>query len=236
MPNEESQLTSTVFDDQRAEAYDSQFARTAAIRENLHLLTRILLGKLPDGAHILCVGAGTGAEVLALGAAFPGWRFTVVDPSAAMLRVCRRRTDEVGLSPRCTFHVGYIGSLPQGPAHDAATSFLVAHFIPQAEARQTYYNEIRKHLKPGGLFLDVSISADPDTPLFEAEMSNWLAFYEFNGAAEESRTSFRNLFGKAIAAHGPHKVESMLTGAGFDPPAPFFQSLLIRGWIAKNPL
>lgn len=236
VPPETNQLSSTDFDSQRAEAYDAQFTRSAAIRENLHLLTRILLGRLPKEARLLCVGAGTGPEVIALGSAFPDWQFTVVDPSSAMLRVCKRKTDEAGLTGRCTFHEGYIDSLRYAPLHDAATSFLVAHFIPDAAQRHAYYSEIRSRLKPGGVLLDVSISAGPDSPRFEEEMEGWMSFYEFNGAPEESRKSFRDVFGKLIAAHGPGKVEALLESAGFSPPVPFFQSLLIRGWMARNPL
>ncbi|WP_232288441.1 class I SAM-dependent methyltransferase [Anaeromyxobacter sp. K] len=69
------------------------------MRDALHLVTRLALGELPAQARILCVGAGTGAELLSLAAAFPGWRFTAVDPSEPMLRRCRARAPRPRGSP-----------------------------------------------------------------------------------------------------------------------------------------
>ena len=42
-----------------------------AIKDALHLLTGTVLSELPPKAKILCVGAGTGAEILYLAQKFP---------------------------------------------------------------------------------------------------------------------------------------------------------------------
>ena len=82
--------------DQQAAGYDKQWAGMAPIREALYLLLDALFVGLPDDARILCVGAGTGAEIAHLAERFPGWRFTALDPSGAMLEVCRQRAERAG--------------------------------------------------------------------------------------------------------------------------------------------
>lgn len=53
--------------DQQAANYDDQWAGMAPIRDCLYLLLDAVFSDLPDDAHILCVGAGTGMEMAYLG-------------------------------------------------------------------------------------------------------------------------------------------------------------------------
>ena len=73
--------------DQQAAGYEKQWARMAPIRDGLHFLLESIFADLPADARMLCVGAGTGAELAYLARTFPRWRFTAVDPSGAMLDV-----------------------------------------------------------------------------------------------------------------------------------------------------
>jgi tRNA (cmo5U34)-methyltransferase len=78
--------------DQQASGYDEQWAKLSPIRDGLHFLLRSVFAELPpDDARALCVGVGTGAERVHLTSKFPRWRFTAVEPSGAMLEVCRQR-------------------------------------------------------------------------------------------------------------------------------------------------
>ena len=92
--------------DRQAAGYDSQWAKTAAINDCLYLLLNALLTDLPADARILCVGAGTGAEMAYLASRNPAWRFTAVEPSGPMLDVCRQRAAKDGFAARCYFHEG----------------------------------------------------------------------------------------------------------------------------------
>ena len=64
--------------DQQASSYDQKWARVAAFRDALHLLVGAAFKELPAAARVLCVGAGTGAEIFYLAARFPAWTFTAV--------------------------------------------------------------------------------------------------------------------------------------------------------------
>jgi len=99
MRNEE--IVMQFFNKSASEGYDERAQRIGAINDNLHFLIRLILQDLPWDARILCVGVGTGMEMVRLAQVFPGWRFTGVDPSGAMLDVCRQRLREAGFESRC---------------------------------------------------------------------------------------------------------------------------------------
>ena len=92
-----NQDTSAVFDQKYASSHDQAGAKLAPMRDALHLFIRMVLSELPGDARVLCVGAGTGFELFALAEAFPHWRFTAVDPAAAMPSICRQRRTNVAL-------------------------------------------------------------------------------------------------------------------------------------------
>src|SRR5688572_10214918 len=117
--------------DQQATGYDKQWAKLAPVRDGLHFLLESVFARLPAEAKVLCVGVGTGAELAHLAKKFPRWSFTAVEPSSAMLDVCRRRAESDGFASRCSFHEGYVDSLSlsSDDMYDAATCFLVSQFI-----------------------------------------------------------------------------------------------------------
>jgi len=67
----QNQEPTAVFDKERASSYDTQYAKVAALSDALHLLMRVILSDLPAEARILCVGVGTGSELLSLAREFP---------------------------------------------------------------------------------------------------------------------------------------------------------------------
>jgi tRNA (cmo5U34)-methyltransferase len=71
---EPAQLEATF--DKQSVNYDQQWAKLAAVREGIHLLLGSLFARLPQRARMLCVGAGTGAEIDALASHFPATRAT----------------------------------------------------------------------------------------------------------------------------------------------------------------
>src|SRR5688572_2090081 len=121
--------------DQQAASYDERWARTAPIRDALYFLLEAVFADLPANARVLCIGAGTGEEIDWFAKRFPHWTFVAVEPSGAMLDVCRAKAEKGGYAFRCRFHEGYLESLPDQDAFDAATCFLVSQFILDQEAR-----------------------------------------------------------------------------------------------------
>ncbi len=89
--------SSSKFDSSRAAEYERQSRIALAGYDACHELSACMLAAaLGSGgsAHVLVAGAGGGArEVLTAGALEPGWRFTAVDPSEAMMEIAVAATE-----------------------------------------------------------------------------------------------------------------------------------------------
>ena len=89
------------FGKERAESYDESISHLIPINENLLYLMKLILDDCPPNANLLCIGAGTGNEIIQLAQAFPQFNFTAVEPSASMLEVCTRKLEKLNLLNRC---------------------------------------------------------------------------------------------------------------------------------------
>ncbi len=221
------------FDAERAEAYDHQFSAMQPIKEAVHLLVQIHFANLPANARILMAGAGTGAEARYLAPRFPGWRFTLIDPSAAMLNVARRHAEAEGFADRCTFIADYVSAAPM-EAHDAATSLLVSHFLTETQARRSFFEDIAARLKPGGLLFNLDLCADRQAATFPEALDLWLGLLRQSGVPEDMRASWVSSFGRVFGVHEPSELEALIASAGFTPPAPVFQAAMMRGWTTAK--
>ena len=164
----QDQKSPIVFDQERAASYDKRFAKLAPMRDALHLLIRLVLAELPADARILCVGVGTGSELISLAHAFPEWQFTAVEPAAPMLDICRQRVEEFGIASRCTFHEGYLESLPASRPFDAATCLLVSHFFVQKDERRNFFSQIAARLCPGGYLVSSDLVSDMSSSAYKS--------------------------------------------------------------------
>lgn len=227
----------TAIFDQQAATYDEKWSRLAPINSALHLLTSAVLSELPQAARILCVGAGTGAEILHLAPKFPGWHFTAVEPSVAMLNVLRQRAEEHGLSARCAFHAGYLDTLPPGDPFDAATAFLVSQFILDPLARSQFFRGIAERLHPEGMLVSSDLSGDlsgdtDSTGLLEV----WFRMMRDSGsiALPEEIEKMRETYRRDVAVLPPQKTREIISDGGFAPPVQFFQAGMIHAWYARR--
>ncbi|RYX85741.1 class I SAM-dependent methyltransferase [bacterium] len=221
-----------------ASAYDKQWEKVASITEALHLLIRIRLSGLPDDANILCVGAGTGSEILYLANAFPGWTFTAVEPASSMLEVCRHRAEEAGIAARCTFHEGYLDSLPPSAPFHAATCLLVSQFILKPEERRHFFCQIAERLLPGGCLVSADLSSGASHSNYDNLMDVWLQFQSFRNSSgpitPEERQKSLDAYKNLVAVSPPREVEELIASSGFDAPVLFFQALLIHAWYTTR--
>ncbi len=220
--------------DQQADSYDEKWARLSAFRASLHLLVGNVFADLPADARLLCVGAGTGAEILDLAARFPGWSFTAVEPSAGMLRAFRSRAEAAGIAARCSFHEGYVETLDEARPFDAATCFLVSQFILERDARIAFFRGIAQRLRPGGLLASSDLSADVDAPTYAHLLQVWLRTITGADATPEAVERMLEAYRRDVAVLPPPQVEGLLQAAGFASPVQFHQAGLIRAWYSRR--
>jgi len=222
--------------DQQAAGYDRQWSRLAPLNEALHLLLGALFSDLPADARFLCVGAGTGAELRFLAGKFPQWRFTVVEPSAEMLAVCRRHAGEAGFAARCSFHQGYLESLPVSAEFHGASALLVSQFILEREGRADFFRDIARRLRPGGILASSDLSSDMDSAAYRSLLETWLRVMRWGaGMPPEGLENMRTAYGRDVAVLPPEQVEGIIGSGGFESPTLFYQAGLIRAWYAHRP-
>lgn len=220
--------------DQQAAGYDVQWARVAPVRDCLHLLLDAQFAALPADARLLCVGVGTGAEMAHLALKNPGWRFTAVEPSGAMLALCRQRAEAAGFAGRCEFHEGYLDSLPAGPAHDAATCFLVSQFILDHAARAAFFVGIAARLKPGGLLASADLASDVPSPEYEVLLPAWMRLMTAAEVTPEALVRMRRAYAQDVGVLPAAEIASIIAAGGFELPVQFFQAGLIHGWVSRR--
>jgi len=220
------------FTSEAAKSYDEKNKQLAPIADNMHFLIRLILKDLPKDSRILCVGVGTGAEILSLAKEYPGWSFVGVDPSSSMLEVCRKRMEDAGIADRCTFIHGYAQDVPVGEKFDAALSILVGHFIKKEE-RVNFYEKIHELLSKGGYFVNTEISFDLDSKNFPSMLKNWERVQTLMGATPDSLKALPNLLRDPLTVLPPSEVENLFNAGGFMDPVRFFQAFMIIGWYAR---
>lgn len=220
--------------DQQAAGYDRQWARMAPVRDSLHLLLEAVFAPLPADARILCVGVGTGAEMAHLAKVFPRWRFTALDPSEAMIDVCRARAEADGFADRCRFHAGYLETLPEDTAFDGATCFLVSQFILDREARIEFFRGIAARLRPGGLLASSDLSWDTEATDYPTILRVWLQTMATAGLDDEAIERMRGNYARDVGILPPDAVAALIASAGFDAPVRFHQAGMIHAWFARR--
>ncbi|MEN6408062.1 MAG: class I SAM-dependent methyltransferase [Thermoguttaceae bacterium] len=121
---------------------------------------------LPNGSHVLEMGTGTGH--FAIAAAQRGLRVTAVDVSPAMLQYAQQRAKSKELVAITFRHAGFLTFAAAPATFDAAVSMAVLHHLPDLWKAVALAN-IRRALKPGGLFLlgDVVFSSKQPDPRWQ---------------------------------------------------------------------
>lgn len=220
--------------DQQAAGYDERWAKTAPIRDALYFLLEAVLADLPDDARILCVGAGTGEEIDHFAKRRPGWTFVAVEPSGAMLEVCRAKAEKGGYADRCLCHAGYLDSLTDQDAFDAATCFLVSQFILDPTERTGFFRGIAERLHAGGILASSDLACEVSSREYDALLETWLKMMLGAGIPAAGLEQMRAAYARDVAILAPSRIASMIRSAGFDEPAMFYRAGLIGAWFARR--
>jgi tRNA (cmo5U34)-methyltransferase len=181
----------------------------------------------PPDAHILVVGAGGGLELKRFAEAQVRWRFTGVDPAAAMLQLAAAALGP--LMDRIALLEGTIDAAPDGP-FDGATALLTLHFVERQERLGTL-RAIRRRLKPGAPFIAVHHSVPSDDR--EGWLARYAAFAASSGVAPEKAKAAAAAIAEKLPLLSPEEDEALLREAGFASVALFYAAFTFRGWIAR---
>ncbi len=221
------------FDQKCASGYDQLQTKLASLRDALHFLLQSILAPLPSDARVLCVGAGTGSELLVLAEAFPEWQFTAVEPSAPMLEVCQQKAENSGIAARCEFHHGYVDTLPVTREFDAATSLLVSQFVLDPDLRIDFFREIGRRLKPGGRLVSADLAADTGSAGYQSMLEIWWRSMKSADVSPEGFDRMKSAYGRDVAVLEPDRVAAIIASAGFETPEQFLQTGLIHAWFTS---
>lgn len=227
------QLEST-FDGQAA-TYDQQWAKLAAFRDGVHLLMASVFASQPAQARMLCIGAGTGAEIHFLADRFPGWRFVAVEPSAGMVEAATRRAREHGYADRCTFHTGYLETLADAGPFDCASSLLVSQFILDEGERTRFFAGIASRLKPGAVLVTSDLASDVSSHAYASLLEVWLRTMAATDLGPDRLRQMREAYARDVAILPPPRIQALVTAAGFSTPVQFYQAGLIHAFYCQRP-
>ena len=216
----------------RAAHYDAQASVNLAGAQAMYELGVSALTAQLDGqeaASLLFVGVGTGAELVPYTRfGVPGWRFTGVDPSDAMLDVARKRLEAEGLLSRTQLHVGELRTLPPGPPFDGAQMMGVLHHVEGEEARLELLREVTRRLKPGApLVVGCRVGKDP--VLTDVEFRRLRAY----GVPPDALENRRQRFAEVRPIESDAALFAMLARAGLVEPRPIFVSLQFKVFLAR---
>jgi tRNA (cmo5U34)-methyltransferase len=231
-PAPSSPHTAPGFGADRAAHYDAQTSINVAGYPVAYELGAGALTAQLDGqgsASLLFVGLGTGAELLPYPHFdVPGWRFTGVDPSEAMLAVARQRLEAEGLLSRTHLHLGELSTLPEGPPFDGAQVLGVLHHVEGEEARLALLREVTRRLKPGApLVLGCRVGRDPE--LTNVELRRLRAY----GVSPEELEHRRQRFSGMEPIASDAALFAMLARTGFVAPRPLFVSLQYKVFLTR---
>lgn len=217
------------FNQDIAKIYDDRNSKLLKISDCSFFLLSLILKNLPDKARVLCVGAGTGAEIIFLSQIYPEWTFVALEPSGPMLEVCREKTRKAGIQDRCEFVNSYIHEMDKGENFDAVLSLLVGHFVP-LDIRAKFYQEMTDRLKVGGTLASVEISYDLESKEFPFMIKNWESIQALMGATSETLAMLPKLLKEKLVVLSPSKIVELIKQSGIQRPVPFFQAFMIHGF------
>lgn len=193
-----------------------------------------LRNALGEQARVLIVGAGTGEEVVRMGQANPGWRFTAEDPSAEMLAVAREKIDAAGFNGRVDLIVGTVQDVPAGEAFDAATMILVQHFLPDDGAKLEMLREVAGRLRPGAWLFLANMHGNLASPSDRRRYQAWKQRQIASGMSVDDAEAMFGGLPDVVHFVDEERTRQLLAEAGFGEIEQIFRAFVIGGWLARK--
>lgn len=214
--------------DWTSEAYVSEWverqqSRDPARAERLQLLCDLLPLEPESRGTVLDIGAGYGPISKCILDRFPNVTCIAQDGSEPMLQHAQQRM--IAYAARLTLHHADLFDthwLPQqfGP-FDAVVSALCLHNLRDFQRIREIYRDIRVHLKPGGVFLNLDLLNAPSLDLQQRYLRVTAARRERDGATaavNASRPQAQSPAPQTVAYSFPANLEQHLAAlkeAGF---------------------
>ena len=212
------------------DGYDQHIRKLIPGYEVIHLqVDAILQSVLPQNAHILIVGCGTGYELEYLLKRHPDWKFTAVDPSLTMLQKAQQQVELLGKSSQVTFVHGDTSALPLELCFDAALSILVAHFIAD-DIKPAFFKDIYDRLKEKAVLLTYDLMTCINPQQLQALRYLCLA----QGLTEEQCQKMLERMAQDFFSLTTEGYIKLLEKTGFQSVQPYTQILTYQGFIAKK--
>jgi len=217
---------------ERAKIYDDEIERIIPGYRALHDISHhILKSALPDDAHLLIGGSGTGKETIEYALENPRWRITGFDIAENMINTASSKVEQNRLSNRIQLIHGGIDEIMQED-FDGATSLLVAHFIPKEE-KEKFIKGISCRLKSGAKFIIADVCNDIDSSKFEDFLSAWESFQLQTREKKEVDEMFKHVRENLNYITFEETIP-LLSGCGFTKIRHFWKSLLINGFVMEK--
>ena len=215
---------------QVVDGYDQHIRKLIPGYELVHQqILAILQAHLPEDAHVLIIGAGTGYELSYLLQAFPQCRFTVTELSQPMLDKAKSYVSQWNKDDRVNFILGSHTEFELIPQFDAVLSILVVHFIP-FEHKLEFMRTARLCMKPNGIFLTFDLTQFS----FEQEATSLKQICLMHGLRHKQVEAMQSRIQDDFYALTANETVELLNEVGFSQVHSFAQVLCYQGFIAQN--
>lgn len=190
--------------------------------------------KMPQKARLLVAGVGPGKELLHFGSRNSDWEIDGVDPLPDMIREAEKKLLKYDL--KANLRTGYVDDLPPKPVYDGASAIFVIHWLPNDNKKMAFLNSISARLKPGAVFIHVTVQGIPGSKDYRVFQDAWKIFQIKNSRTPEMIDELHKIIENDIyPLDSDEKAVTLLKDAGFVDVQRFYTGYLISGWIAfKN--
>jgi tRNA (cmo5U34)-methyltransferase len=220
-----------IYEGERASNYDNfvidYFPSYSFVMQNCAVLISDHL-MIKSKPKILVVGCGTGNEAKELLDYNNDWPIDACDPSEEMFNQAKYKLSNY---TNVNLIHGGVDELHKSDLYDAATLFLVLHFISDDGAKLDVLKEIANRLEVGAKFLLLDICGTQTEIEENFDILRQLFPKEWPNEEIELR---RERILKTLNTIDEKRTLELLELAGFVKPVKWHQSFLVRSWILNK--